>query len=93
MPGRDVFRVWVAVFPFERDLWDTAEDEPLRFARILIGTDGTYAATLPPGRYYLIAVDRRVRWADDWAGLAARAEVIDLREGTLTRDLAVTTVR
>jgi hypothetical protein len=92
-PGRDVPRIWVAVFPVERDLWATAEEKPLRFARILTGTDGTYDATLPPGRYYLIAVDRRVRWADDWAGLAARAEVIELREGTLTRDLTITSVR
>lgn len=92
-PGRDVPRVWVAVFPFERELWPTTANRPLRFARILTGTDGTYDATLPPGRYYVIAVDRRVRWADNWASLAAQAELVDLREGTLVRDLKVTSTR
>ena len=92
-PGRDVPRVWVALFPFERELWTTTEDRPVRFARILLGTDGRYEALLPPGRYYAIAVDRRVIWADDWGALAARAEVVDLRQGLLTRDLAVVSTR
>lgn len=85
----DPFRPWVIVFPAERDRW-TVGALPGRIARVQTGRSLKYEATLPPGQYYVAALPGLPNIPDDFARIAAVADVITFTSGsTVNKHLRV----
>ena len=81
-PGPAPERPTVYIFPAERELWQRIAEEPVRVARMVTGSAGTFTAELPPGSYYVAATSDAVSLPADFAALSASAELLRLLDGT-----------
>jgi hypothetical protein len=89
-------RPWVIAFPAESRLWTDFGGTSRRMAVAQVGSAGTYVFELPPGGYFVCAVDEPIvaMTPEFLARLAGRATQVWIAEGERrTQDVAAPPAR